>query len=80
MRFTKYFLYTQERADRKAIKKEWIEYVFKHYIKEEKQQDGRLKRWAYIQEAKKYLRIIVLEDGITIHNAFFDRSFKLKNL
>jgi hypothetical protein len=24
----------------------------------------------------KYLRIILLEDGETIHNAFFDRSFK----
>jgi hypothetical protein len=24
----------------------------------------------------KYLRIILLEDGETVHNAFFDRNFK----
>lgn len=26
----------------------------------------------------KYLRIVILEDGETIHKAFFDRSFKEK--
>ena len=34
-------------------------------------------RWAKIDDAGgKYLRIVTLEDGETIHNAFFDRSFK----
>ena len=27
--------------------------------------------------AGRYLRVVLLEDGETIHNAFFDRSFKL---
>jgi len=26
-------------------------------------------------EAEKYLRIVILEDKQTIHNAFFDRSY-----
>jgi len=33
-------------------------------------------KWSFIEEADKYLRVVLLEDGETIHNAFFDRSFK----
>jgi hypothetical protein len=35
-----------------------------------------IRKWAYISEEEKFLRVILLEDGETIHNAFFDRSFK----
>jgi len=28
-----------------------------------------------VAEADKYLRVVVLEDGQTVHNAFFDRDF-----
>lgn len=27
-------------------------------------------------EEQRYLRVILLEDGETIHNAFFDRGFR----
>jgi len=37
---------------------------------------GRIKRWAYIPEERRYLRVILLADGITVHNAFFDRRFR----
>jgi predicted ATPase len=77
MRFTQYFLYTRQRSDRKRIRMEWIKHVFDNPIKEEIQSDGRIRRWAKIPEEKnKYLRVVILEDGETIHNAFFDRSFK----
>ncbi len=76
MLFTEYFLYTRERDDRKNVKMEWIEYVFYHPIFEEIQPDGRVRKWAYIDELGKYLRIVVLEDYLTVHNAFFDRNFK----
>ena len=66
----------KERPDRKNIKLEWIEYVFEHPEKEDIQFDGRIRKWAKIDEVQKYLRIVVLEDKKTIHNAFFDRSFK----
>jgi hypothetical protein len=73
---TGYFDYTRKRPDRQSIKDEWIEYVVKHPAHEEKQHDGRIRRWAKISEAGgKYLRVILLEDGQTIHNAFFDRNF-----
>ena len=71
---------TRERDDRKDIKLDWIEFVFYHPVFEVIQSDGRIRRWAYIEEANKYLRIIILEDRLTIHNAFFDRSFKPNEL
>ena len=64
MKFTQYFLYIHERKDRKDIKMEWIEYVIKNPIKEERQSDGRIRRWAKIANAdNKYLRVVLLEDG-----------------
>ena len=76
MKFTQYFIYTRQRPDRKIIKDEWLDYVVKNPEKTEIQSDGRIRKWAKIDEVGKYLRIIMLEDGETIHNAFFDRNFK----
>lgn len=76
MKFTNYFLYTRQRNDRKDIKREWIEQVHQKPDFEEAQSDGRIRKWGFIEELNKYLRIIVLEDNETIHNAFFDRNFK----
>jgi hypothetical protein len=48
-------------------------------LKEVIQQDGRIRRWAAITEMDgRYLRVsvILLPDGETVHNAFFDRSFQ----
>ncbi len=43
------------------------------------QSDGRIKKWAKISDVNKYLRVMVLEDGETVHNAFFDRTFRVEN-
>jgi hypothetical protein len=77
MKTTQYFRYTRERPDRAIIKDEWIEYVIRNPLREQRQEDGRIRRWARIVEMDhRVLRVILLEDGETIHNAFFDRSFK----
>ncbi len=76
MKTTRYFDYTRKRPDRALIKEEWIEYVVQNPVKEECQLDGRIRKWAKIKEVNKYLIIILLEDGETVHNAFFDRSFQ----
>ncbi len=76
MKFTNYFLHTRQRPDRKGIKMEWIEQVYEFPEQEQTQADGRKRKWGYIKEVDKYLRIVVLEDGETVHNAFFDRDFK----
>jgi hypothetical protein len=44
------------------------------------QPDGRIRRWAAIEEADgRFLRVVLLEDGETVHNAFFDRRFSDEN-
>ena len=77
MKVTQYFRYTRERPDRAMIKDEWIEHVIQNPLKEEVQSDGRIRKWSRIAEmGNRALRVILLEDGETVHNAFFDRSFK----
>ena len=78
MKYTQYFIYTRQRPDRINIKEEWIIQTVNHPEHEEIQTDKRIKRWAFIKEEEKYLRVILLEDKQTVHNAFFDRSFKIK--
>jgi hypothetical protein len=73
---THYFDYMRNRPDRAAIRIEWITHVIQFPEKTEVQSDGRIRKWAWIAEASKFLRVILLEDGETVHNAFFDRSFK----
>ena len=76
MEFTQYFLYIIQRPDRAKIKMEWIEEAIKNPDYTEVQADGRIRKWKKIREERKFLRIVLLPDGETIHNAFFDRSFK----
>lgn len=65
----------RERPDRAIIRLEWIQEVIEKPEKEQLQSDGRIRRWARIDEAGgKYLRVILLADGETIHNAFLDRT------
>ena len=77
MKFTRYFEAVRQRPDRAAIRLEWIERVIANPVREVIQQDGRIRRWAPIAEMDgRYLRVILLPDGETVHNAFFDRSFQ----
>jgi hypothetical protein len=65
------------RPDRSDIKLEWIQRVIDQPVKQVVQSDSRIRRWASIQEADgKFLRVILLADGETVHNAFFDRSYR----
>jgi len=77
VRYTRYFEAMRQRPDRAAIQTEWIERVVEHPAHEQIQQDGRIRRWARIAEVDgRYLRVILLPDAETVHNAFFDRSFR----
>lgn len=80
MKTTNYFKHTRKRPDRAFIKDEWIKLVVDSPDYEEIQNDGRIKRWAKIAEYDdRFLRVIILEDCETVHNAFFDRSFRIEN-
>jgi len=34
-----------------------------------------VRRWIYLAEEQRYLRVVLLADRETVHNAFFDRRF-----
>ena len=77
MKTTKYFDTLSQRADRSAIRKAWIERVIREPDYESTQADGRIRRWGRIEQMDgRYLRVILLRDGETVHNALFDRGFK----
>ena len=76
MKSTQYFNAMRLRADRAFIRDEWIQRVVGSPVREVIQPDGRIRRWAPIPEMDgRFLRVILLPDGETVHNAFFDRSF-----
>jgi len=78
---TRYFI-EEVIIERPYLKPEWIDMARKGQgvIEEEIQNDGRIRKWIYIKEENKYLRVVFLEDRETVHNAFFDRNFKEKNI
>jgi len=55
---------------------EWIEETIMKPDFTVVQSDGRIRKWKNIVEVGKFLRVILLPDGETVHNAFFDRTFK----
>ena len=77
MRTTAYFEAIRRRHDRAMIRDEWIQRAVESPIREVVQADGRIRRWSAVPEAEgRFLRVVLLADGETMHNAFFDRGFK----
>jgi len=72
---TTHYFETSVMTRRPYLRVEWIEYVLNNPIRSEVQANGRIRRWAFITEAGKYLRVVTEPDGETVHNAFFDRGF-----
>ena len=75
MQYTRYFQYTRNRPDRRKIKDELTRQAIEEPIYERIQSDGRIRRWTKLKEVDKVLRVILVSDGETVHNAFFDRSY-----
>ena len=75
MKTTDYFKHTRCRSDRARITDEWIQQAIDSPVTEQIQSDGRVRRWTFVSQENKYLRVVLLEDRETIHNAFFDRDF-----
>ncbi len=77
MQVTTYFEAIRQRPDRVLIRDEWIERAIRAPLREHIQADGRVRRWVHVPELEgRYLRVILLADRETVHNAFFDRGFK----
>ena len=76
MKTARYFDSMRNRPDRAWIRTEWIESTALSPDAELVQADGRIRRWKRIMEAEgRYLRVVLLSDGRTVHKAFFDRRF-----
>ena len=75
-------LYFKEQVLRKRpyLKLAWINKALKNPEHKEVQRDGRIRYFIYVSELGKYLRVITLSDGKTVHNAFPDSKFKKDEL
>jgi len=75
-KFTSYFE-NEVLRKRPYLKREWCIYVLENACRSEPQEYNRYRFWAELPELDgRYLRVITLEDKLTIHNAFPDRGFK----
>jgi hypothetical protein len=73
---TAYFALVRARPDRALIRDDWIERAISSPIREQIQADGRIRRWIQVPEmGDRFLRVVLLPDGATVHNAPFDRRF-----
>ena len=79
MKTTRYF---EEQVLRKRpyIKRDWCAQVLAAPIRRDRQTDGRVRYWGAVVDPRdnrtRILRVVTLQDGETIHNAFFDRGFE----
>ncbi len=74
VKVTRYFEAVRNRPDRATIRDEWIENAIPAPLRKTTQADGRIRRWVQVLEMEnRFLRVVLLADGETVHNAFFDR-------
>jgi hypothetical protein len=76
---TRYFA-EQVLRKRPYIQRGWCEDVLAAPVRREVQTDGRVRFWGRIlakgEARPRFLRVVTLADGETVHNAFFDRNFR----
>jgi hypothetical protein len=74
--FTPYFE-NEVLQKRPYLTKEMCIRVVEAPVRVESQEGNRFRFWAAVPELEgRYLRVITLDDKLTIHNAFPDRVFK----
>ena len=79
MKTTRYF---EEQVLRKRpyIERTWCADALAAPLRCIVQADGRVRYWTEVlvpgQVKPRVIRVVTLEDGETVHNAFFDRNFR----
>ncbi len=76
---TRYFEEDILGEKRPFSKREWCERVLRNPEFTEVQENGRIRYWGFVEEIDRYLRVVTLEDGETVHNAMPDRNFTRKH-
>jgi hypothetical protein len=76
MKTTRYFR-EQVLRKRPYIQLEWCARILVQPLAKMVQADGRIRFWGAVPElGGRILRVVTLDDGETVHNAFPDRDFK----
>lgn len=73
MKTTPYFRNTVQ-PKRPYVTESLCREVIANAVRREVQPDGRIRYWGRVGE--RWLRVVVLEDDETLHNAFYDRRFR----
>ncbi len=61
---------------KRGIETAWVERMLTGIVHKEVQPDGRHRLWGFMPEIGKYVRVVVLEDGETLHTIYPDRDFE----
>jgi hypothetical protein len=65
---------------RPYLKVDWCMAVLEDFVEREVQAAGRIRFWGYVDDLPgKALRVVTLEDGRTLHNAFPDSGYARRN-
>jgi hypothetical protein len=70
---TRYYETTRSKPRRAAIDYQDVAAVLAAPFRTQRQADGRIRHWGWLP---RWLRVVTLEDGVTVHSAFLDRRFK----
>lgn len=78
MKKTDYFANSVQRKHAAARRENWVQSVIDNPVEmdTDNQPDGRIALWGEITETGQYLRVVLLSDGETVHNAFVDGNFR----
>jgi hypothetical protein len=77
MKTTQYFNSRMQAKDRTQVRPEWIERALSNPYHKELQPNGRWSYFVFIEEQKKFLRVVIEDDFV--HNAYLDRTFTRKH-
>ena len=76
---TRYFA-EQVMRKRPYLTVEMCQSVVDAPLRREVQEDGRIRQWGRVtlpnEPDARILRVVSLEDGVTLHNAFLDRGYR----
>ncbi len=79
MKTTAYFR-EQVLRKRPYLVPDWFAAVLASPLRRSVQPDGRIRYWGKVTDPRdgqeRVLRVVTLEDGETVHNAFFDRGYR----
>jgi hypothetical protein len=73
---TEYDEASRSRPGRASISYDDVAGVLTAPFRTERQADGRVRFWGFVQHRGRWLRVVTLDDGQTVLNAFWDRRFR----